>query len=190
MAKVLAFSGSVRSGSWNEKLVSSGAAVCRGLGAEVTHISLRDYAMPIYDGDDEADHGPPEAARRLHALVADHDGLLIACPEYNSSITPLLKNTIDWVTRVKTDEHPGIIFSGRAVGLIAASPGSLGGLRGLFVVRSIFLNIATHVVPSHVAVSGAHEAFADDGSLADDGMRSRLESLCGDLVRMADALRG
>ena len=123
--------------SWNKKLIRLGAESVRRAGAEVTLIDLRDVAMPLYDGDLEAHEGLPANARELKRLMIEHDGFLISSPEYNSSISGVLKNAIDWVSRPQPNEPPAPAFRGKVAGLLAASPGNLGGIRGLAVLRQI-----------------------------------------------------
>src|SRR5579871_4657829 len=161
--KILAFAGSTRSESYNKKLVRTAADAARSAGADVTLLDLRDFAMPIYDGDLEAREGLPENARKFKAQMLAHQGLLLSCPEYNSSITAVLKNTIDWASRPLPGEAPLACFTGKVAALLAASPGSLGGLRGLVSVRSILGNIGVLVLPDQVAIVKAHEAFEADG---------------------------
>ncbi|APZ91742.1 NADPH-dependent FMN reductase [Fuerstiella marisgermanici] len=181
-AKILAFSGSSRRDSFNKKLVTFAADQARKLGGDVTLIDLRDFAMPLYDGDLEAEQGPPEGATQLFKLMKEHQGLLLACPEYNSSITPLLKNAIDWVSRPREGEQRLAAFTGKVAGLLSASPGQLGGLRGLVHVRSILSSIGTFVVPGQVAVSAAHEAFDENGSIRDSAVAERIEAVVAQLV--------
>jgi chromate reductase, NAD(P)H dehydrogenase (quinone) len=150
--KILAFAGSTRADSFNKKLVRVAVEGARQAGAEVTLVDLRDYPMPLYDGDLETEAGMPESAARLKELMKAHDGFLIASPEYNSSITAVLKNTIDWVSRAAPGEEPLAAFDGKAAALMSASPGALGGLRGLVHVRSILGNIGVLVLPDQVAV--------------------------------------
>jgi chromate reductase len=180
--RILSFAGSARKGSWNKALVRIAAAGARAAGAEVTLIELEDYSLPLFNQDDEAEHGLPENARKLKDLMLSHQGFLISSPEYNSSITPLLKNTLDWASRPVKGEPPLACFDGKAAMLISASPGALGGLRGLVTVRSILGNIGTHVLPGTISISQAHEVFADDGSLNDPAKQQRVEKLAGDLV--------
>jgi chromate reductase, NAD(P)H dehydrogenase (quinone) len=182
MAKILAFAGSTRSGSLNKKLIAIAADEARRQGAEVTLIDLQDYPLPLYNGDLEDEEGVPEAGQRLFSLFEEHAGLLLACPEYNSSITPLLKNTIDWVSRPQSGKESIAAFGGKVAGLLSASPGALGGLRGLVHVRSILGNIGVHVIPNQVAVSKAHEAFDDSGALRDDKMEKRIAGVVTQLV--------
>lgn len=165
--RILAFAGSLRRDSWNKKLVKIAAEGARAGGAEVTMLDLRDVSMPLYDGDLEKSEGLPEGAKRFKELLLAHHGLLISSPEYNSSISGVLKNAIDWASRAAPGEAPLACFNDKVVGLMAASPGRLGGLRGLVTVRSILSNINVLVLPGQVAVASAHEAFAEDGRLKD-----------------------
>lgn len=160
----------------------------RDQGAEVTQIDLSEFAMPLYDGDLEADQGPPESATRLFNLMKEHDGLLLACPEYNSSITPVLKNTIDWVSRPREGEQPLAAFSGKVAGLLSASPGALGGLRGLVHVRSILGNMGVFVVPNQLAVSSAHTAFDQAAAILDPKVSKQLEGVVRQLVETTEKL--
>ena len=188
MARILAFSGSIRSGSFNKMLLAVAVKGAREAGGQVTEIDLRDLPMPIYDGDLEAAHGLPENVRAFKALLADHQGLLIAAAEYNSSVTPLLKNAIDWASRAAPGEAPLASFRGRHAGLVCASPGALGGLRALYHLREILQNIGVSVLPDPhlVAVSKAHEAFGQDGSLVHVKQRESVEGVGKKLV---EALR-
>lgn len=184
--KVLAFAGSARAASFNKRLVRIAAAGVEAAGLECTVLDLRDYPLPIYDGDLEAAEGLPESATRLRELFATHQGLLIAAPEYNSSITPLLKNTIDWVTRSPERAADLSGFEGKVAALLAASPGALGGLRGLVVLRSLLGNVGVTVLPGQVTVRQAHEAFDDDGWLRDERQAAKATALGREL---ADTLR-
>ncbi|MEM8886040.1 MAG: NAD(P)H-dependent oxidoreductase [Planctomycetota bacterium] len=178
MPKILAFAGSTRTDSLNRKLAAMAAEM-----AGATLLELRDYPLPIYDGDLEAAEGLPENVLKLKAQFDAHDGLLIACPEYNGSITPLLKNTIDWVSRAAPDEKPLQQFRGKVAGLLAASPGALGGMRGLVHVRAILGGIGVHVIPDQAAVSKAHEGL-------DDRTKSRVEGVVQALVNTTEQLSG
>lgn len=190
MAKILAFAGSARRDSWNKKLAAYAANQARASGGDVTLVDLRDYEMPLYDGDLEDAQGPPEAATRLYELMKSHQGLLIACPEYNSSITPLLKNTIDWLSRPREGDPRMAAFDGKVAALLAASPGALGGLRGLVHVRAILSSIGVHVVPAQVAVSNAHEQFDDSGALQDERLAERVAGAVNQLVETTERLVG
>jgi len=188
--RILAFAGSARRGSLNRKLIRIAAEGARAAGAEVTLLELSDHPLPIYDGDLEASDGLPPNARRLKELFLAHEGLLIAAPEYNSSITPLLKNTIDWVSRSAPGEAPLACFDGKVAALMSASPGSLGGLRGLAVVRSCLSNIRVLVLPGQVAVPQANDAFAEDGTLKDAKRQAAVARLGATLARTVAKLFG
>ena len=176
--KILAFAGSTRTESFNKKLIRIAANGARSAGAEVTLIDLRDFALPLFDGDLEDSQGLPENAKKLKQLFLAHDGLLVSSPEYNSGISGVLKNTIDWVSRTETDdEKPLACFAGKVATLMAASPGALGGLRGLVQVRAILGNIKVLVLPDQIAVSKAYEAFNLDGSLKDAKQHAAVEKL-------------
>ena len=181
--RILAFAGSAREASLNRKLVRIAAEGARGAGADVTLLELREYPLPLYDGDLEAKDGLPPNARKLKDLFLAHQGLLIAAPEYNSSITPLLKNTIDWVSRSAPGEAPLACYDGKVAALLSASPGSLGGLRGLTVVRLCLSNIRVLVLPDQVAVPSANDAFGEDGRLKDEKRHAAVQKLGATLAR-------
>jgi len=181
--KILAFAGSARRESFNKKLVNVAAESARSVGAEVTVIDFADLPLPLFDQDLETAEGLPANVQKLKALMVEHQGLVIACPEYNSSITPLLKNAIDWATRPGgKDEPPLAAYRGKVAALLATSPGKLGGLRGLVHVRAILQNIGVMVIPQQIAVPEAHKAFAEGSSLNDSGMQKRLEGLMAELT--------
>jgi NAD(P)H-dependent FMN reductase len=182
--RILAFSGSLRAGSFNQQLVKLAAAGATKAGAEVTVIHLKDYPLPVFDEDLERSEGLPTNVRKLKDLFLSHQGLLIACPEYNSSITAALKNAIDWVSRPAPGEGPLQAFDGKVAALLAASPGALGGLRGLFVVRSLLSNIKVIVLPDQLSVPKAHEAFDAVGSLKDPKQLASVEAIGSRLARV------
>lgn len=186
--KILAFAGSLRKESFNKKLVKIAAAGAKAAGADVTYIDLKDYPLPIFDEDLEAADGLPPNARKLKDLFLANQGLLIAAPEYNSSITAALKNAIDWVSRPVQGEPPLGCFDGKIATLMAASPGALGGLRGLVIVRSLLGNIKVTVLPDQIAVGKAHEAFNADGSLKDAKQQSSIQKLGADLATFLSKL--
>lgn len=187
--RILAFAGSTRTDSFNRRLVKIAAAAARAAGADVTLLDLRDYPLPLYDGDLEAQEGLPANARKLKDLFLANEGLLISAPEYNSSITAVLKNTIDWVSRPVPGEAALNCFDGKVAALMSASPGALGGLRGLVHVRAILQNIRVLTIPEQVSVSNAGDAFAPDGSLKDAKQRAAVEALSAKLVRTLSRLR-
>ena len=175
--KILAFAGSTREASYNKLLVKVAAAGARAAGAEVTYVDLRDLPMPIFDEDLEAKEGMPENARKLKELMIAHHGFLIASPEYNSSVPPVLKNAIDWVSRPATGEPGLVAFTDKVAVIMSASPGGLGGLRGLVHLRSILGNINVFVLPDQKAIPKAFEAFNDDGTIKDSQLRESVENL-------------
>jgi NAD(P)H-dependent FMN reductase len=178
---VLAFAGSLRRDSWNKKLARLAAEAVEQAGGSVTLVELNDYPLPIFNEDDEARDGEPENARRLKDLMRAHQGLLISSPEYNSSITPLVKNTIDWASRPGPG-HPALdAFRGKTAVLISASPGALGGMRALVHLRSILGNIGTLVLPNTISITKAHEAF-DGEQLKDPAQQAKLESIASEFV--------
>ena len=177
MSRILAFAASTRSESFNKKLVAITAQGARQAGAEVTLIDLKDFPLPLFDQDLEAEQGMPENGKKLKKLFNDHDGLLIASPEHNGSFPAILKNAIDWVSRPAPGEPSLAAFRGKVATLMSASPGALGGLRGLVHVRSILGNIGVIVLPDEIAVAKAHEAFQPDGSLVDPKRQAGVEGL-------------
>jgi chromate reductase len=175
--KILAFAGSTRKDSYNTKLVKIAADGANAAGADVTLLDLRDYSLPLYDGDLEETSGLPDNARKLKDLFMAHQGLLISSPEYNSSVSGVLKNTIDWISRPVPNETPLQQFNGKVAALMSASPGALGGLRGLVTLRSILGNIKVIVLPDQVGVSKANEAFSPDGRLKDEKQHTSIAKL-------------
>jgi NAD(P)H-dependent FMN reductase len=188
--RILAFAGSLRKGSYNKQLVKIAVAGAEAAGAQVTHIDLRDYPLPVFDEDLERDEGMPANGRKLKDLFLANEGLLLACPEYNSSITGVLKNTIDWVSRREGDEAPLACYAGRVAAIVSASPGALGGLRGLVAVRSILGNIQVTVLPDQIAIPKANEAFTPDGSLADETKQKSVKAIGEKLARTLAKLHG
>jgi len=182
--KILAFAGSTREASYNKKLVKIAAQGAKAAGAEGTYIDLRDLPMPIYDEDLEAQEGIPENARKFKELLKAHQGLLIAAPEYNSSITAVLKNAIDWASRPEPGEPMLAAFTGKVAAIMSASPGGLGGLRGLIHVRSILSSINVLVLPEQKAISSAFQAFDEEGKLKDPKQQEAVEQLGSKLARL------
>lgn len=189
-AKILAFAGSTREKSYNKKLVKIAADAARKAGATVTLIDLRDLPLPLYDGDLEESQGLPANAITLKEFFKTHDGLLISAPEYNSSISGVLKNAIDWVSRPYQGEKPLECFTDKVAGLMSASPGQLGGLRGLVTLRSILGNIQVHVHHHQLAIPKAHEAFDDAGQLKNADQQASIEKMAASIVRMIAKLKG
>lgn len=187
-SRILVFAGSTRKDSYNKKLVKIAGESAKAAGAEITFVDLKDLPMPLYDGDLEEAEGLPPNARKFKDLLLSHQGLLIACPEYNSSITGVLKNAIDWASRPVEGEAPLACFKGKVCSLMSASPGALGGLRGLMPVRSILGNIGVIVLPDQVAIAKAHEAFDAEGNLKDAKQQASVEALGANVARMLQKL--
>jgi chromate reductase, NAD(P)H dehydrogenase (quinone) len=182
--RILAFSGSLRAESYNQKLVSIAARGARGAGAQVTLIRLRDFPMPLYDQDLEDAKGMPENAAKLKALFAEHDGLLIASPEYNSGITAALKNAIDWVSRATApDEAPLSVLRGKTAAILAASPGGYGGSRSLAQFRPFLENIGITVLEKQVTVPKVHEVMDSEGELNNPALQASVLELGAELAR-------
>ena len=154
----------------------------------MTVLDLRDVPMPVYDGDLEAREGLPENAKKLKSLLLELAGLLLSCPEYNSSITAVLKNAIDWASRPLPGEASLACFTRKVAALLSASPGALGGLRGLVTVRSILSNIGVLVLPDQFALVKAHEAFDADGKLKDARQQETVSRIARRLVAVTGAL--
>ena len=188
--RILAFAGSTRKESYNKKLVQIAAASATKAGADVEFIDLKNFPLPLFDEDLEKESGLPANVLALKKLVIAADGFLIASPEYNSSITAVLKNTIDWLTRPAPGETPLAAFMGKSAALMAASPGGLGGLRGLVHIRAILGNIGVLVLPDQVAVAKAYEAFNPDGSLKDPKQHASIEMLGTQLASVVGKLKG
>ena len=182
--KILAFAGSTRIDSFNKKLIKIAANGARDAGTEVTAIDLRDFPMPVYDGDLEQRDGLPPTARKLKDLMLSHQGFLISSPEYNSSISGVLKNTIDWTSRQSQGEIPLACFKNKVAGLMSASPGGLGGLRGLVHVRVILENIGVLVIPDQIAVARAHEAFNTDGTMKNKDQEVQVKKIGANVAKL------
>lgn len=184
--RILVFAGSLRAGAFS---ISTADAAMKELalqGAAVTRISLGDYALPLMDEDLEREKGVPENARRLAAQIGAHDGLLIASPEYNASIPPLLKNAIDWVSRVRRDgDRPFKPFAGKVAALCSSSDGAFAGMRGLYHLRAVLMACHVEVISPQCSVARASQAFDEDGQFRDERMRHQMETVCRTLVERA-----
>ena len=185
--KILVFAGSIRTGSMNAQLAALAAKEFTLAGADTTHISLLDYPMPIYDGDLESRSGPPEAATMLKKMMQQHQGIFIASPEYNASVTPLLKNTLDWVSRVREGrEAPLAVYKDRAFALGGASNGQYGAMRSLLAVRQVLeIGCGALVIPEQIAVSRAADAFDEMDHFKDEGNSKRLQGVVQSLIQFA-----
>src|SRR4029450_13135 len=162
--RLLFFAGSTREGSFNRRLAALAHHVACANGLEAVLVDLKDYPMPLYNGDLEAKEGPPERARAFKALLAESQGVFTASPEYHSSVTPLLKNTLDWVSRVKDDQID--VFRSRVFAISGASPGYYGAMRSLLHLRQILeIGLGASVIPQQIAVPRARDGFEGDGGL-------------------------
>ena len=181
----MAFAGSLRERSLNKRVLKTAIKGAESAGAEVTYIDLRDYPMPIYNSDDHERDGFDENALRLQGLLTEHDGLLIASPEYNGSLPAALKNAIDWASRQSGKYERSKVFPGKVAGVMTASPGSLGGVRSLAHLRGVLTSVGVIILPQEVAVTFAEDKFADDGcEMTDEKTRGNLEALGAALVEM------
>jgi len=166
--RLLVFAGSLRKASLNKKLAKHVAAAAKKEGAEVTHIELNDYEVPIYNGDIE-DSSVPENVRKLQQLAGDHDGFLIVTPEYNGAVPAVVKNTLDWISRPQANgDSGGDLLKGKVAGILSASPGGLGGLRALLLLRDQLAKLSMWVAPAQFALSKASDQFDDNGNLKSD----------------------
>ena len=187
--KIVALAGSSREGSFNKKLVQVAKLGAEEAGATVEYVDLRDFQIPIFDEDLEKAEGPTEDVKKLKEIFKASDGILIASPEYNSSVSALLKNAIDWLSRHAEGEGRLAAFSGKSAGIMSASPGALGGLRGLVHLRSILSNIGVTVIPEQRAIGQAHEAFGEDGLLKDQGQLDAIKAIGARVAKLAQALK-
>ena len=189
MIKILAFSGSGRKDSFNNKILKSAVQGAMDAGAEVTVVKLTDFNMPIFNQDEEAEFGIPEGAMAFKKMLIEHDGFLIASPEYNSAYSALLKNSIDWASRMSEGEKPLQAYRGKVAGIMAASDGALGGLRGLVSVRMLLENIGTMVLPTQKAVGKVSSLLGSDGELADEKTQVALKNIGKELVNILTKLK-
>jgi chromate reductase len=191
--KVLVFAGSARRDSLNKKLARVAADAVRAAGGEATFVDLDEFPMAVYHGDDEAKNGMPEQAKRLREIFLAHDALMIASPENNQSVSSLLKNTLDWLSRSVGDGkgvNSGLApYKGKLAGLLAASPGIFGGVRGLPHLRAILASLGVTVLGAQVAIPRAHEAFTEDGQLKDPAHVKAVQLLAEGVVHTAAKLK-
>jgi len=185
--KILAFAGSLREKAYNRRVLKTAIRGAESAGAQVTEIDLLDYPMPIYNADIQESEGFPENAEKLQKLLLEHDGLLIASPEYNASLPAALKNAIDWTSRANGDIKLGQTFKGKVAAIMTASPGAFGGIRCLSHLRDVLTILLVNTLPTEIAVGKVHEMFEGDGAeMTDEKMKGILENLGKSL---ADTLR-
>jgi len=187
--KILIIPGSLRTGSRNAKLAAAAADAFAQVGLDVTRISLGDFALPIYDGDLQAKSGVPKNAISLKRMMAAHHGILLVTPEYNSSVPALVKNSIDWVSRVQEpNESRGQVFRQRAFAIASASEGRLGGTRALAALRLILSACHATVIPNQFALSFADEAYNDRDRLNHASDIEALQALVRQLIDFAQRM--
>ncbi len=187
--KILVIPGSLRTGSLNARLAATAALELAQAGAEVTRISLDDFPLPIYDGDLQAKSGVPKNAVNLKRMMAAHHGVLIVTPEYNSSVPSLVKNTIDWVTRVQDiNEARGQVFRERAFAIAAASENRFGGSRALAALRLILSACQATVIPNQLALSFASEAYDDLDRLKHPADSDALKAMTRQLIEFSQRM--
>ena len=188
--RVLVIPGSTRTDAFSKKLARAAGRLVVQAGAEATVVDLRDYAMPLYDGDLEAAEGVPEGAVRLRGVVKQHDALLVCTAEYNSSLPAVLKNTIDWLSRPYAAE-PGVsVFKHKTAALLSSSPGAFGGMRSLVHLRQILMNLGVLVITEQFSLGHAANGFAADGSLADAKHTATVLGIAQRLVHVTSRLHG
>lgn len=189
--KILVFAGSIRSGAFSAKTADIAARTLALHGAEVTRISLADYPLPIMDEDLQKQEGIPANAYALARLIDAHDGLLIATPEYNSSIPPLLKNAIDWISRIKTDGERSLRpLPGKVVAICSSSPGHFAGIRAASHLRQVLAHIQMDLVSPQCSVPNAEEAFDENGEFREERMSRSMQTVCRTLIEHAWLLSG
>jgi NAD(P)H-dependent FMN reductase len=187
--KILVFNGSNRSGSLSGQVADNAARVLALAGADVTRIALADYPLPIMDEDLESQKGIPDNAVKLARLIAHHDGVLVATPEYNGSIPPLLKNVIDWVSRVIRDGgRPLKPYPGKVFALCSSSSGPFAGIRAINHLRAVLVHVGCEVVSPQCSVAHAQQAFDETGEFHDPRSRDVMGSVCETLLERARML--
>ena len=190
--RILVIPGSLRSGSYNVRLAALATKELTIAEADVTRISLADYPLPLFDADLVAKSGPPENARKLKQMLEGHRGVFIASPEYNASITPLLKNTLDWISVVREPGETQLaMFQNRAFALGGASPGRSGALNSLLTLRQVLsIGCRAFVVPEQVAIPNAEQAFGGGDELVDARAAGQLKTVVKKLIDYARILGG
>jgi len=184
--KILVFAGSLRSGAFSIRTADAAMKELALQGADVTRITLGDYPLPLVDQDLEKEKGVPDNAQKLARQIAAHDGVLIASPEYNASIPPLLKNAIDWVSRVRRDGGlPFKPFDGKVAALCSSSDGNFAGVRGLYHLRAVLMACQVEVITPQCSVARAAEAFDEEGQFREERLRHQMETVCRTLIERA-----
>jgi len=188
MPKLLAFAGSIRRHSYNQAILDVAVEGAREAGAEVTVVSLSDYTMPIFNEDEEAEHGIPDNAQAFKDLLISHDGFLIASPEYNSSYPALLKNALDWASRQAGDEKMMQAYKGKVAGIMASSAGGMGGMRVLVVLRMLLENMGVIVAPNQKAIAKVSGLLDDNHVVSDDKTIKQLKGLGRETAQLCEKI--
>ncbi len=187
--KVLVFAGSLRKDSYNKKLACLAVEAAEEAGAEVTYLDLLDLDLPLYNADYEQEWGLPAGAVRLKELMKASDGLIIAAPEYNSSMTAVTKNTLDWASRPQGDNELYEATKGKVVGLVSASPGKFGGSRGLRQLRLVLAQLKALVIPEEHAVADCQAVFDDNGKISEQHHVEGVGKVVRGVVQMISRLQ-
>ena len=189
--KLLVFAGSTRQHSFNRQLAAIAATLARDAGAEVNHLELSDFDIPLYNADLEARGTPPDVIR-LKKLMFEHPAWIICSPEYNGSYTALLKNTIDWASSPVKDNPEWSsgtkAFRGKVVGLLSASPGALGGLRSLSHLNPLLLNLQCWIAPQQFALANARQVFGPDGAPQREVARKSVQAVVDQVLWAGERL--
>lgn len=184
--KILFLSGSTRIGSYNNSLAKAAFEFAKTQNVEAEYIDLSDYELPLFNQDEEAERGMHGNAKRLKQKFVDADGFFIATPEYNGSFTPLLKNTLDWLSRAhEENEAPLSAFTDKAAAIGGASPGGFGAMRALVPLRLLLSNVGVNMVGHQIALAASHEAFDESGALKSEHHQGRLEGIIKTLIRIS-----
>jgi len=185
-AKILVFAGSTRSGAYSGKVADCAQKELAIQGADVTRISLVDYPLPIMNEDLQEQEGIPQNAVKLARLFDAHDALMICTPEYNGGMPPLVKNTIDWVSRVSKDGAKTLKpYSGKVVGICSSSDGHFAGIRSAAQLRAVLAHLQMEVIAPQVSVPNAGQAFDDNGEFKEERLRKGMTRACSTLIEYA-----
>lgn len=186
---ILVFAGSARNGAFSGQLAAAAANELRAMGCAAENLSLADYPMPIYDADMQTSVGIPESTRMLAGKFAEHQGVLIVTPEYNQSLPPLLKNAIDWLSRLRGDDAKAMRDKPYAV--LSSSSGQFGGARALIDLRKVLVGaFGALVIPEQMSLPNGENAFAAAGGLAKESQQAQLRAVCAGLVALSRQMAG
>ena len=189
--RILAFAGSLREHSYNKRVLKTALKGAENAGAIVKFVDLRDYPMPIYDGDDHEQNGFPASALEFQELLSNYDGLMIASPEYNASLPAALKNAFDWASRKSDKFGLGEVFKGKVAAIMTASPGSFGGIRCLGHLHDVLTILLVNTLPSQIAVTFVGDKFdGNSEAMTDEKTRKILEDLGASLADMLKKTHG